>query len=329
MYEVLLRKVSMAAIFLMLPICLAAQNMTITAAVLLPDGSAAEAASVRIKGAATGTTTNGQGIFTIRANPSVKDSTLRLLTAEKAKIAAMQRYGVLEGFCHDQLLKAFEQENARRKEMVDKGQVIYGLQYFDELNFYTYILSNALLETERKINREYPPSERELQELYDKIKQEEFRIPPTFYVTYVVIHPLRPTSFLYRDLLQQVASGNYERVSDTISSKVYTGLINQMDIELSPATRRTDELKWGKLVDYAMAFKKNKSVSPVFSDEDGNACFLLCREIHDNGYYTLKDVAENVKKYLAVKKFENEFARALGSLRVKRCEDTWDRLVIE
>jgi hypothetical protein len=101
--------------------------------------------------------------------------TLQQLVEDKVKIRIMQQYGVLPGFDHTQFLKAFGDENKKRKIMIEQGQVIYGIQQFDESSFYEYILSNALLETERRMLAA-DPAARFPQVLERKIKEAKIKV---------------------------------------------------------------------------------------------------------------------------------------------------------
>ncbi len=63
----LLKKAINVLLILLLPFCVAAQNVTVSSTVLLADGAPAVAASVRIKGTNASTITNLKGVFSLRA----------------------------------------------------------------------------------------------------------------------------------------------------------------------------------------------------------------------------------------------------------------------
>jgi hypothetical protein len=103
----------------------------------------------------------------------IRRRTLQQLVEDKVKIKIMQQYGVLPGFDYKQFLKALRDENEKRKILIEQGQVIYGIQQFEESSFYEYVLSNALLETERRMLAVDPPSEKELRDYYGRVKNKE------------------------------------------------------------------------------------------------------------------------------------------------------------
>lgn len=105
----------------------------------------------------------------------IRKRTLQQLVEDKVKIKIMQQYGVLRGFDYAQFLKAFRDENEKRKILIEQGQVIYGMQEFDARSFYEYVLSNALLETERRMLEVDPPSEKELRDYKMQVAAARFR----------------------------------------------------------------------------------------------------------------------------------------------------------
>jgi hypothetical protein len=108
----------------------------------------------------------------------IRRRTLQQLVEDKVKIKIMQQYGVLPGFDYTLFLKAFKDENEKRKILVEQGQVIYGIQQFEASSFYEYVISNALLETERRMLAVDPPSEKELRDYYGRVKNKELGCPP-------------------------------------------------------------------------------------------------------------------------------------------------------
>lgn len=108
----------------------------------------------------------------------IRRRTLQQLVEDKVKIKIVQQYGVLPGFDYTQFLKAFRDENEKRKILIERGQVIYGIQQFEESVFYEYVLSNALLETERRMLAVDPPSEKELRDYYGRVKDKELGCLP-------------------------------------------------------------------------------------------------------------------------------------------------------
>jgi hypothetical protein len=108
----------------------------------------------------------------------IRKRTLQQLVEDKVKIKLMQHYGLLPGFDYTQFGKAYREENEKRKTLIEQGQVIYGIQQFGDNSYYEYILSNALLETEKRMLAIDPPSEKELRDYYGRVKNKEPGYPP-------------------------------------------------------------------------------------------------------------------------------------------------------
>lgn len=79
-----LKRVIHIAFLLLFPFCVSAQNITVSATVLLTGGAPAAAASVQIKGGKTSTIANGKGMFTIKA----KSTDILLISYAGQKSAA-------------------------------------------------------------------------------------------------------------------------------------------------------------------------------------------------------------------------------------------------
>lgn len=220
----------------------------------------------------------------------IKKRTLEQLIADKEKIKIMQQYGLLQGFDHEQFLKAHKDENEKRKALVEKGQVIYGLQQFDDYTFYEYILSNALLETQRRMLATDPPPEKIVQDRYNREK-EQFAIPPTICATFVT--------------------------KDT-----------QINISLEPATRRADQMRWGTVFHFAVMLKQKGDTSQVFKDDQGNEGFLVCTTWTNNGYLTFSQVRDNLRTHIAAERFNRLLKRKIRAATVKVYPAAWKKIEV-
>ncbi len=258
----------------------------------------------------------------------IKEKTLQQLKIEKVKIKLMQRYGLLKGYNYEQFLMTYKEENEKRKAMVEKGQVIYGLQQFDENSYHEYILSNALLETQRRMLVNKPLSEKYLRDYYELVKKEKFNIPPTITVAYVMMDKNKKQELKYKELHALVKAKN-KKVIAALQNMEYKAAISVQDIILYPAGRKTDELKWGNMFQQAILLKKEGAISNLFSDGNGNDCFLICKKIIDNGWLPFKEVRENVKTQIAENRFKQMLNSSLSKVTVKKNTYGWGRLNIE
>ena len=94
-------------------------------------------------------------------------------TAQKAVYVAVvyeeaKACGLAEYFDATEFDKALKDENNRRREAMEKGEIIYGLPEFDKDTYFTYIFSNLEIKLKDKL---FPPesiSEEKLQNLYEE-----------------------------------------------------------------------------------------------------------------------------------------------------------------
>ncbi|MCR5254904.1 MAG: hypothetical protein K6D96_03160 [Acetatifactor sp.] len=92
-------------------------------------------------------------------------------TAEKAKyVAAVYReaatLGLTEYFDSARFDKALENENKRRKEAIESGEIIYGVPEYDKDTYFTYIFSNLEIRLKEKLFPQDTITEEELRSLY-------------------------------------------------------------------------------------------------------------------------------------------------------------------
>lgn len=257
----------------------------------------------------------------------IKEKTLQQLKIEKGKIKIMQQYGLLQGYSYEQFLAAFAEENEKRKSLVKEGKIIYGLQQFDAYSFYDYILSNSLLEVQRRMLAKHPVSEKAMQDHYELVKKEQFGIPPGIFITYVMMDKGKSASRDYDKLDALVKTKNHRLISIAIQEKRYQEFITNRDIIFEPSARKVDELKWGNIFHQANLLKDG-SVSDIFKDANGNDCFLICRKKVDNGYLSFNEVREYVKMHIVSSRLEQLLASHIESLQVTICTNVWDGLQI-
>lgn len=257
----------------------------------------------------------------------IKEKTLQQLKIEKGRIKIMQQYGLLQGYSYELFLAAFAEENEKRKSLVEKGKIIYGLQQFDEYSFYDYILSNSLLEAQRRMLAKHPVSEKAMQDHYELVKKEKFGIPPTIFITYVIMDKSKYASRDYSKLYALVKTKDHHLISIAIQEKRYQKFITRRDIIFEPSARKADELKWGNMFHQAILLKDG-SISDIFKDNNGNDCFLICRKKVNNGYLSFNEVRENVKMHIASNRLEQMLASNIESLQVKIYTSVWDGLQI-
>jgi len=197
----------------------------------------------------------------------IRKKTLALIITDKKRLKIMQRYGLLKDFSFEWFKNACQIENARRKDLAERGAVIYGMESFDEHTFYAYIMGNALLEVRRRILAVHPPSAEMVRTEYERVKHTAFKVPPTMQV-------------------QLLKNGVVQYIT------------------FAPSNRRADELLWDDVYTRSRAFTKAGEWSPTFRDAKGDICVLKCLSITDNGFLPLEEVTEHLKMLIAGREFE-------------------------
>lgn len=185
---------------------------------------------------------------------------------DRAALSFMASFGIMSGFDFNALDSMTAKENELRASFAATDKPVYGNIHFDRQTFYAYLLSNGLLEAKRKFLEANPPAEQVLKEVYEKVKEEKFRLPDARTV-----------------LLRRVVS---ETQQDTLT------------IVFEPAYAKADELNWGEI--YRQSLKLNKQRQVIhFRDEAGVYCSLTCIFYRNNGYMSFTQAQEIVKELYA------------------------------
>lgn len=196
----------------------------------------------------------------------LRSTALTACRKDRAAFSLMGSFGIFPAFDFNELDSLKEKENELRASFAAVNLPVYGNIHFDRQTFYAYLLSNGLLEAKRKFLEANPPTEQALKELYEKVKEEKFRLPDARTV-----------------LLRRVVS---ETQQDTLT------------IMFEPAYAKSDELNWGEIYRQSLTLKKEQQVTR-FRDEAGNSCSLTCILYRNNGYMPFNQAQELVKELYA------------------------------
>lgn len=259
----------------------------------------------------------------------IKEESLKQLVKEKVTLYLMQRYKVLEGFNYRKFLYAFDLENNKRNSTVAGGGVIYGLQSFTELSFYEYIFSNARLQTQKEILKTRPPAEAVIKKRYEALKEREFKIPKTITVTKITFDRGRSDDPQIVQLKLAVEKRSTKNVSSLIKKIKPGAAFSSNDIVFEPALTKTNEMIWGNVMDKAYKLNNTNMLSAIFTDEDGNDCFLLYKKTILNGYLPFNEVKENLRMLWAEKNLEEMVQDVINKAVVQIESKAWDTLDVD
>lgn len=227
----------------------------------------------------------------------IKQKTLAQIREDRGKLAVMQRYGVLKGFCFEQFQQACSRENEKRKWLAANQSVVYGMVNMDAYTLYEYILSNALQETKRRMLALEPPPADTLKKLYEQLKEEQFHLVPTISVAYTSI------------------TGERDSITQTLT--------------FNPAYSKSDELEWGSVYTQSMRLKKTGERSLVFKNAGGQDCFVTCTAFHDNGYLPFEQLTGNLQSLYAEAIFDAWVKASLAHEAIAINRQGWDALTME
>lgn len=196
----------------------------------------------------------------------LKEKILEKCKDQKIRLSVMNQYGILIGFNYEVFTAKWRQENIARESEVKKGGLVYGTIDFDRQTYYSYLMSKSILDTEREIVRKSNLSEEQWSDYYETIKTKQFRKLPSKEIV------------LYRK---------------------NNGMTDSLNIKFEASGSKADELEWGAVYTRALSLNKVGQLSDRFCDVNGNDCIIKCVSITDNGFFSYREVIDNVKMLYA------------------------------
>lgn len=223
-----------------------------------------------------------------------REKALSTLTEDENKRQVMACFGILQGFSFSGFQALYQKENEQRQQKRRGGELVYGNAVFSEEAFYTYLMSRAVLATEKAMLQKSTPSDSLLLALYEQIKEREFKVPPTIKIL--------------------------------LAPKDVAGQNPPIVMQFYPEHSKSDELRWPEIYARSRTFKEPGNWSAPFKDENGKYCRIKCLEIKDNGYISFPEVKDNLRQKYAVKLLESSLAQIRKSNKIVTVPNTWDNL---
>lgn len=250
----------------------------------------------------------------------LKEATLKSLVATKVQQSLMKKYNLWADTSYPSFLKELDEENKRRQKAHENGEVIYGPIEYDEMNYFSYVFSNKLIELKKKLSEEQDLSKGDITEFYEEIKDEFYKIEDTLH-----IEKLQITNNNLNNTFEKVkfSADNKENFKD-IAFK-YTDDNNKVDYReyaFVPDNAKADERQYtAKSIAQELEIGE---VSDIFLS--GNDLVIIkLKERINNGYYTLDDVYENVKTLYIDKEYEALIKSLINSAEVKINYDIYNK----
>ncbi len=82
------------------------------------------------------------------------EKTIEACTLIKIQTLEMQKRDILKDISYESFLRDMERENQRRKELVERGGIIYGPQQYSENEYFIYVFSNLQKELKEQLAKE-------------------------------------------------------------------------------------------------------------------------------------------------------------------------------
>jgi len=117
-----------------------------------------------------------------------KELALKEIVRIKTQQQLAQQHGILVDTSYAAFSSKLQQENQRRKQMVDQGQVIYGPIQYDEAGYYDYLISNMIIDLKEQLvnNNVIIFTDTSLQSFYE-LNKERYRKIPTLRAQVIAI----------------------------------------------------------------------------------------------------------------------------------------------
>lgn len=115
-----------------------------------------------------------------------REATLNDEVRIKVQQLLMKQNGIISDISYEGFLKSLADENQRRQEAVKKGQIVYGPTQFGENEYFDYQFSNSVFKLKEKLYAG-SISEDDLRKLYERDREEKYRLPDYIKIQKIVI----------------------------------------------------------------------------------------------------------------------------------------------
>ncbi len=102
---------------------------------------------------------------------ALKNIALEQVVKVKIQQIKMVEEQIMETASYASFLQELSEENSRRKQAMDRGEVIYGIQQYSEKNYYDYLFENRLIRLKERMGKEeFAASDETLKQFYETMK---------------------------------------------------------------------------------------------------------------------------------------------------------------
>lgn len=238
----------------------------------------------------------------------LKKTSLDQCIRRKVEQMVCREHGLVSDITYAAFEKRLEAENARRKQAVATGQVIYGPVQYSPTVYYDYLVSNMVLHLKQKLAQgQFHLSENQLTEIYEQNKQ-RYKCPDvvtveTISLQYGSLPPAIPESDAYEmasDIKRRLDQGR----NLTDLAQEYPNLPASRTFTFSRDTASQEVPTWPQVRDEALALHPGQVSNIVREDALNLLVIARCISRQDAGYRRLDDVRRHIQRSYVDKAYE-------------------------
>lgn len=258
-------------------------------------------------------------------NPAAyaRKSALDELVRVKLEQSLAREKGILEDLDYGAFRKELEKENARRKEAIRKGQVIYGPEQYGEREYFSYVHSNMVIKLKEKLGeKELAADDNQIRVYYESNKDKLYKKQDSIKVQKLIIVPTKDRNALNAlktELKAKIDALKANKISFDTAAGAYkedqrfkTELTEQ---SFDPEKEQQSKEGNDPVSEEARQLKPGQ-VSGLIEAPEG-LVLMRCTERKDNGYQSFEEVKSNVKNHRIDEGYEEMLKELMKEAKIE------------
>lgn len=259
----------------------------------------------------------------------VKRAALDTAVRTKLEQVLMRDQGQISDVSYRSFLSRWQQENARRRDATQRGELIYGVQEYEEQEYFEYLLSTGEIALKEHLPG-LAPSEAELRQEYDALRESTFRRGKqrTLDVIRSVYPPGAGPEQKARSRATMDALASRLRAGKPPSSapSLAAGVTVSRTSLGEQRSRGSDRSLEPDVVRIASALQPGASSDVL---ETGRGLVIVhCAAIEDLGYVSFEDAKGRLVRRHVDEAFEARVRGLVASADVQLRPDVYDRITV-
>jgi len=238
---------------------------------------------------------------------------------------------------YSSFLDDLERENKRRKNAIERKQVIYGPVQFNERDYFEYVFSNNVTAVKEKMKgRELHFSDDELVKFYETIKSEYFKNQDTIRILRISI-PYVDEKGNVTEAARKDAKGKIEQVErrlengekfEELAAEYNTGVSmgNPVEQVFDSSSVRFDMQVNARILQEARRLQAGQ-VSGII-EENSYFYMIKCIDRRSMGYKQLEEVKGQVETLLLDKKYEELIDKLVEKAEIEINSKIYSRIML-